>query len=78
MLNKKEVIDLYRCRAKRYDSTAQPYYLAGFREWAYREKAVGVLALVPGDTAIEIGCGTGLSFALLVRVPWAFGGLEWV
>ncbi len=68
LLNYKEIIDLYRRRAKRYDFTAQLYYLVGFREWAYRKKAVEALALKPGDTVIEIGCGTGLNFALLEAV----------
>lgn len=63
--DKKELVDLYRRRAKRYDFTAQSYYLVGFREWAYREKAVKALALKRGDTVVEIGCGTGLNFALL-------------
>jgi len=64
-LNKQELVDVYRKRAKRYDFTAQLYYLIGFREWAYREKAVKALALKPGDTVVEIGCGTGLNFGLL-------------
>jgi ubiquinone/menaquinone biosynthesis C-methylase UbiE len=78
-LNKNEIADLHRLRAKRYDFTAQPYYLVGFREWAYREKAVKALALEPGDTVIEIGCGTGLNFALLesaVRSTGKIVGLD--
>jgi len=64
-LDKKELADLYRRRAKNYDFTAQSYYLVGFREWAYREKAVKALDLKRGDAVVEIGCGTGLNFALL-------------
>jgi hypothetical protein len=64
-LNRKEIIDLYRRRARHYDFTAQLYYLAGFREWAYRERAVAALRLNPGDTVVDIGCGTGLNFMLL-------------
>ena len=64
-LNKQQVADLYRRRAKRYDFTAQLYYLAGFRQWAYRKKAVDALSLAPGDAVVELGCGTGLNFALL-------------
>jgi demethylmenaquinone methyltransferase/2-methoxy-6-polyprenyl-1,4-benzoquinol methylase len=64
-LNEQELVDVYRKRAKRYDFTAQLYYLVGFREWAYREEAVKALALKPGDTVVEIGCGTGLNFGLL-------------
>ena len=64
-LNKEEIVDLYRHRAKWYDFTAQLYYLMGFREWAYRKKAVDALALKSGDTLVEIGCGTGPNFSLL-------------
>jgi|APTNR8051073442_1049403.scaffolds.fasta_scaffold02700_8 demethylmenaquinone methyltransferase/2-methoxy-6-polyprenyl-1,4-benzoquinol methylase len=65
ILSKTEVIDIYRKRAKRYDFTANLYYLIGFREWAYRRRAVDALGLRPGDRVVEIGCGTGLNFALL-------------
>jgi demethylmenaquinone methyltransferase/2-methoxy-6-polyprenyl-1,4-benzoquinol methylase len=64
-LNEQELVDVYRKRAKRYDFTAQLYYLMGFREWAYREEAVKALALKRGDAVVEIGCGTGLNFSLL-------------
>lgn len=60
-----DVIGLYRKRAGNYDVTANLYYLIGFREWHYRKQAVTALNLKPGDTVIEIGCGTGLNFPLL-------------
>jgi len=63
-LTKKELIDLYRLRSRNYDITANLYYLIGFREQAYRKKAVRTLDLKPGDTVVEIGCGTGLNFPL--------------
>jgi hypothetical protein len=64
-LGKAQLVDLYRKRAPRYDWSAQLYYVLGFREWAYRKKAVRALRLRPGDTVVEIGCGTGLNFGLL-------------
>ncbi len=57
--------DLYRRRAATYDFTANLYYLIGFREQAYRKRAVRALGLRPGDTVVELGCGTGLNFPLL-------------
>ena len=60
-----QVIETYRRRAEHYDFTANLYYLIGFREWAYRKRAISALNLHPGDTVIEIGCGTGLNFSLL-------------
>ena len=65
--NKRDVINLYRKRAKRYDFTANLYYLIGFRLQAYRKKAVQALNLQRGDTVVEIGCGTGANFPLLQR-----------
>lgn len=59
------VVDLYRKRARHYNFTANLYYLIGFREWAYRKKAVQALNLRRGDVVVEIGCGTGLNFSLL-------------
>lgn len=61
------VIDMYRRRARHYDLTANLYYLIGFRERAYRARAVAALELRAGDTVLELGCGTGLNFALLER-----------
>lgn len=66
-LSPSEVVELYRKRAKRYDFTANLYYLLGFREVAYRKKAIAALKLNPGDTVVEIGCGTGLNFKWLER-----------
>lgn len=65
VLRPEEIIRLYRRRARRYDMTANLYYLLGFREWAYRRQTISALQLQPGDTVIEIGCGTGLNFPLL-------------
>ncbi len=59
-----QVVELYRRRAKNYDFTANLYYLFGYREWAYRRQAVEALQLKPGDTVVELACGTGLNFAL--------------
>lgn len=64
-LGKAQLVELYRKRAPHYDWSAQLYYLLGFREWAYRRKAVRALGLRPGDTVVEVGCGTGLNFGLL-------------
>lgn len=59
-----QIVDIYRKRARHYDFTANLYYLLGYREWAYRQKAVDALHLKPGDTVVEIACGTGLNFSL--------------
>lgn len=65
--SRQQIIALYRQRAGAYDLTANLYYLLGFREQAYRRQAVACLNLAPGDMVIEIGCGTGLNFGLLLK-----------
>jgi len=59
------LISIYRKRAKRYDRSTLLLYLAGFRHWAYRKQAIQSLDLHPGDTVVDLGCGTGLNFSLL-------------
>lgn len=51
-------IDKYRRRAPAYDSTCG-------RTWPIRERAVALLGLQPGQAVLDVGCGTGLSLALL-------------
>jgi ubiquinone/menaquinone biosynthesis C-methylase UbiE len=48
----------YRQRAEAYDSTCGP-------TWPIRERAVAALQLQPGQTVLDVACGTGLSLALL-------------
>jgi demethylmenaquinone methyltransferase/2-methoxy-6-polyprenyl-1,4-benzoquinol methylase len=59
------VAEVYGKRARWYDFTANLYYLLGFREQAYRRRAVRRLELHEGETVVEIGCGTGLNFPLI-------------
>lgn len=48
----------YRQRAAAYDSTCGP-------TWPIRERCVAALQLQPGESVLDVGCGTGLSFELL-------------
>ncbi len=64
-LTQREILGRYRRQARRYDASAVLYYLIGFRQAAYRKKAVAALNLQPGDTVVELGCGTGLNLAYL-------------
>ena len=48
-LSKNDLVALYRRRARNYDLTANVYYLIGYREWAYRKRAVAALQLGLGD-----------------------------
>jgi ubiquinone/menaquinone biosynthesis C-methylase UbiE len=62
---RERVIATYRNSAVRYDLTNKLYYLLGVRQAAFRRRAVEALWLRPGDTVVEIGCGTGLNFPLI-------------
>ncbi|HSM32232.1 MAG TPA: methyltransferase domain-containing protein [Woeseiaceae bacterium] len=65
--SKSELKSIYNKRAGNYDVSANLYYLLGFREAHYRRRAVEALDPRPGDTVVEIGCGTGLNFRYLLE-----------
>lgn len=67
-LSKDQTRDLYRKRAARYDTTVLVYRLFGFNMDRYRDDTIDHLALKPGDTVVELGCGTGLNFERVERV----------
>jgi demethylmenaquinone methyltransferase/2-methoxy-6-polyprenyl-1,4-benzoquinol methylase len=50
-------------------------YAIGFRDGAYRERAVDALRLAKDDRVVEIGCGTGRNFALLERAVGPGGAI---
>lgn len=58
-----------------HDFTSSLAYVIGFRDWAYRRKAVEALRLERGDRVVEIGCGTGRNFPLLERAVGPAGAV---
>jgi ubiquinone/menaquinone biosynthesis C-methylase UbiE len=61
---REHLIEAYRKRAGHYDKTSRLYWAFGPQR-AHRRKAVQALGLRPGDSVVEIGCGTGLNFPLI-------------
>jgi demethylmenaquinone methyltransferase/2-methoxy-6-polyprenyl-1,4-benzoquinol methylase len=70
-LGQEEMRRVYRRRAPRYDLTSHLYWLIGYRLDRYRREGIEALRLSPGDTVVELGCGTGHNLPLLVE---AVGG----
>ncbi|MGH2882633.1 MAG: class I SAM-dependent methyltransferase, partial [Solirubrobacteraceae bacterium] len=65
---REHLIETYRKKAKHYDITSQFYPAPGYPQRAHRLRAVQALGLCPGDTVVDIACGTGLNFPLIEQV----------
>jgi ubiquinone/menaquinone biosynthesis C-methylase UbiE len=62
---RERLIETYRKKAKHYDITSRFYPAPGYPQRVQRLRAVQALALRPGDSVIDIACGTGLNFPLI-------------
>jgi ubiquinone/menaquinone biosynthesis C-methylase UbiE len=65
---REHLIETYRKKAKRYDTTSRLYPVPGYPQRTQRLRAVHALGLRAGDTVVDIACGTGLNFPLLEQV----------
>ena len=59
------LIEVYRKKAKHYEIVSHLYPVPGYPQRAQRLRAVQALGLRPGDTVVDIACGTGLNFSLI-------------
>jgi ubiquinone/menaquinone biosynthesis C-methylase UbiE len=62
---REHLIETYRKKAKHYDITSRLAPVPGYPQRAYRVRAVQALGLRPGDSVVDIACGTGLNFSLI-------------
>jgi ubiquinone/menaquinone biosynthesis C-methylase UbiE len=62
---REHLIETYRKKAKHYDTTSRFYPAPGYPQRAQRLRAVQALGLCPGDSVVDIACGTGLNFPLI-------------
>jgi ubiquinone/menaquinone biosynthesis C-methylase UbiE len=65
---REHLIDMYRKKARYYDLTSRLSPVPGYPVRAQRLRAVEALRLRPGDTVVDIACGTGLNFPLIEKV----------
>ena len=65
---REHLIETYRKKAKHYDITSRLYPVPGYPQRTQRLRAVQALGLRPGDTVVDMACGTGLNFRLLEKV----------
>jgi demethylmenaquinone methyltransferase/2-methoxy-6-polyprenyl-1,4-benzoquinol methylase len=65
---REHLVETYRKKAKHYDITSRFYPVPGYPQRAQRRRAVDALGLRPGDTVIDVACGTGLNFPLIESV----------
>ncbi|MGZ4251618.1 MAG: methyltransferase domain-containing protein, partial [Solirubrobacteraceae bacterium] len=66
--SREHLIETYRKKAKHYDVSSRLYPAPGYPQRAQRRRAVQALGLRPGDSVIDIACGTGLNFPLIEEV----------
>jgi demethylmenaquinone methyltransferase/2-methoxy-6-polyprenyl-1,4-benzoquinol methylase len=59
--------------AGRYDGALALFGLLGYRTGAYRRRAVRALRVRPGQTVVDLGCGTGKNLPLLAEAVGAEG-----
>jgi ubiquinone/menaquinone biosynthesis C-methylase UbiE len=62
------LVETYRKKAKHYDITSRLYPAPGYPQRGQRRRAVDALRLRPGDTVIDVACGTGLNFPLIQKL----------
>jgi ubiquinone/menaquinone biosynthesis C-methylase UbiE len=62
---RERLIETYRKKARHYDLTSRFYPVPGYPQRAQRLRAVQALGLEPGDSVVDIACGTGLNFSLI-------------
>src|SRR6516164_9689107 len=66
--SREHLIETYRKKAKHYDISSRFYPVPGYPQRAQRLRVIRALGLGPGDSVIDIACGTGLNFPLIEEV----------
>lgn len=72
---RERLIETYRKKAGHYDVTSRLYPVPGYPQRSQRLQAVRELRLRPGDTVVDVACGTGLNFRMIQDAIGAEGRL---
>jgi ubiquinone/menaquinone biosynthesis C-methylase UbiE len=59
------LIETYRGKAKHYNVVSRLYPVPGYPQQTQRRRAIRALQLRPGDTVVDLACGTGQNFPLI-------------
>jgi demethylmenaquinone methyltransferase/2-methoxy-6-polyprenyl-1,4-benzoquinol methylase len=62
------LVETYRRKARHYNATSRLYPVPGYPQQRFRNRAIRALGLRPGDTVVDVACGTGQNFPLLERL----------
>ena len=73
VLTPSETRALYRRLAPHYDRLVEIFRLVGADMSTYRRRTVDALSVSPGETVVDIRCGTGRNFPWLERAVTASG-----
>ena len=65
-ISKSEVRSTYDASSRFYDFALRLYALIGISR-TFRVKSVDLLNLKRGDTVVELGCGTGVNFSMIME-----------
>jgi ubiquinone/menaquinone biosynthesis C-methylase UbiE len=65
---REHLIATYRKKAKHYNIVSQLYPVPGYPQRAQRRRAIEALELRPGDTVVDVACGTGQNFPLIEQM----------
>ena len=74
-MGENRVVAAYRKYAENYDLAVKFYRLLGLKIGKYRKMTADSLELSKGDTVVELGCGTGLNFSLILDAIGSEGKL---